>query len=420
MNLGVVPYLDPHGGGTYQHTLAFMEALARRADRGVDNFTVFLRDASDRDRVPRTWTTQMLSPAAGFRHALRRLGGSWGRRVWRELRPARGTPVAPETIRDDEAARARLLAAGIELMLYPTVDPLSFEAGLPYVMTVHDLQFKLQPHWPEFADVSNHWDYLLRFGVRWATLLIVDSEVGREDVLQLYDGQITADRVKVLPYLPAVDLSHVPLPKDVTRVRNTYDLPERYLFYPAQFWPHKNHARIVKAIAVLRDRHNLTAPIALAGTWTGGVRARTHEDVMALASQLGVASLVHCLGYVPDEDLAALYAGAVALVMPTFFGPTNIPVLEAWSLRCPVLTSGIRGIREQVGEAAILVDPTDIESIAEGIRRLWTEDALRRTLVQRGRERIAVYPPQEFRRRFDAIVDEAVDRVRSGDAPRRV
>ena len=92
--------------------------------------------------------------------------------------------------------------------------------------------------------------------------------------------------------------------------------------------------------------------------------------------------------------ICRLYAGAVGLVMPTFFGPTNIPMLEAWAFGCPVLTSDIRGIREQVGNAAILVNPRSEEAIADGIYHLWTDENLRRILADRGRRRLASYTVQ--------------------------
>jgi glycosyltransferase involved in cell wall biosynthesis len=135
--------------------------------------------------------------------------------------------------------------------------------------------------------------------------------------------------------------------------------------------------------------------------------------MMSVAHEWGVAEQIRYLGYVPDEDMSAMYAGAAALVMPTFFGPTNIPVLEAWAFGCPVLTSDIRGIREQVGDAAVLADPRSVEAIAEGIERLWTDDGLRRRLVERGRQRLSAYTPEDYRRRLIDIVEEAKTRVRS-------
>src|ERR1051325_1432074 len=109
---------------------------------------------------------------------------------------------------------------------------------------------------------------------------------------------------------------------------------------------------------------------------------------MRTARRLGVLSQVTTLGYVFDSDMSALYRAADGLIMPTFFGPTNIPVLEAWDLGSPVLQSDIRGIREQVGDAALLADPSSVDSIANGIYRLWTEAELRRQLADRGKARV--------------------------------
>jgi glycosyltransferase involved in cell wall biosynthesis len=420
VRLGIVPYLDPLGGGTYQHSLNVLAALAERRDAGREEWIVLYREATARRPLRAAgWDARPLDPRRQLREAVATSLGAWPRRLWRALRGER-LPVAPPvgSVRDDARSRARMHAAGIELMLFPTADPLSFEAGVPYVTTVHDLQFRLQPQWPEFAGVGPHWDYLLRNGARWATLLLVDSEVGREDVLALYGDAIDADRVRVLPYLPAAYLPREVEPETVAAVRARYRLPDRYFFYPAQFWPHKNHLRIVRALSALADE-GLNPAMVLTGTHQGAVREENYRQVVGDAERLGVASRIRWLGFVPDGHMAALYAGAAALVMPTFFGPTNIPVLEAWSFGCPVLTSGIRGIREQAGDAALLVDPTSVESIADGMRRLWLDAALAARLAAAGRARLLSYTPADFRSRLDAVVDEAKARARDGRAPRR-
>jgi glycosyltransferase involved in cell wall biosynthesis len=99
--------------------------------------------------------------------------------------------------------------------------------------------------------------------------------------------------------------------------------------------------------------------------------------------------------------------------MPTFLGPTNIPVLEAWAYSCPVLTSDIRNIREQAGNAAVLVDPRSVEAIADGIYQLWTDESLRSILAEAGRRRLAAYTPGDYRRELMAILEEAKTRIRS-------
>src|SRR5262249_1488236 len=151
----------------------------------------------------------------------------------------------------------------------------------------------------------------------------------------------------------------------------------------------------------------LKLPVVFCGSYNGQIREPTFREVMTLGSHLGLEGEILYLGYVPDEDMSGLYAGAAALVMPTFFGPTNIPVLEAWGFGCPVLTSDIRGIREQAGSAAVLVDPRSVEAIADGIYQLWTDENLCHILADAGRQRLATYRPDDYRRRLVEILEEA-------------
>jgi glycosyltransferase involved in cell wall biosynthesis len=211
----------------------------------------------------------------------------------------------------------------------------------------------------------------------------------------------------VLPLLPSITLPREVNADGQKRVRKKYSLPDRYFFYPAQFWPHKNHLRIVQAMAQLRERHDLRVNILFSGYHSGEIREATFAEVTETASKLQVKDQIKYLGYVPDEDLAALYVGARALIMPTFFGATNIPPLEAWALGCPVLTSDIRGIRQQAGEASVLVDPRSVEAIAEGMRKLWTDDELCRTLVAKGTRRLELFTFEDFRKQMMEIIDEA-------------
>jgi glycosyltransferase involved in cell wall biosynthesis len=312
-------------------------------------------------------------------------------------------------------ARTMVPKLRVELMLYSAHTPLPFEAGVPYVMAIHDLQHRLQPEFPEISANGEREsrEYYLRNGARYATLLLADSEVGKEDILNFYGPYgVTADRVKVLPYLPAslaVDVSE----SEQQQVQVKYRLTDRYLFYPAQFWPHKNHSRIVQALVLLKQEHRLKIPLVFCGSHTGEIRERAFDEVRFLSSQLGLKKEICYLGYVPDEDMSGIYAGAAALVMPTFFGPTNIPVLEAWAFGCPVLTSDIQGIREQVGDAAVLVNPRSVEAIADGIYRIWTDENLGCMLGERGRQRLATYGPDDYRRRLIEILEEAKTRVRS-------
>jgi len=298
-------------------------------------------------------------------------------------------------------------ARGIDLLVFPAPAALAFECGLPYFMAIHDLQHRLQPEFPEVSNGSvwHEREYVFRNGVRFAQGILVDSEVGKEDVLNFYGDHISPDRLHVLPFLPGhpVGMERVAEARKAS-VRQRHGLPNRFFFYPAQFWLHKNHSRLIHAIHILRAVHQIDTPLVLTGSNGGGppeeARDLVFENAVALAEQLGVEDLVHYLGYVDDDEMAPLYSEATALAMPTFFGPTNIPVLEAWALSCPVLSSDIRGIRDQVGDAGVLVNPHDPYAIAEGLLSLWTDSSLRRACIQAGTQRLLAYGPSDFSRRL--------------------
>jgi hypothetical protein len=268
MRIGIVPVLNRHGGGAYQYSETLVRTLFEaRSDPRGDEFVVFADGPLDDSLVAsfrgRPWKVKSLWPqtrSQEFLDLLRHLVGEGPHReAWKRVRnwvlggsnqPGAGTPKEyvlppPPANLDQIQFRPELnrwfRRCGIDLMLYPIPNRLSFEAGIPFVMAIHDLQHRLQPEFPEVSD-NNEWEwreYCFRNAARSATLVLADSEVGKEDILRFYGAYgITADRVKVLPFLPAHYLTVEVAAGDCQRVRASYGLPERYLFYPAQFWPH--------------------------------------------------------------------------------------------------------------------------------------------------------------------------------------
>lgn len=136
-----------------------------------------------------------------------------------------------------------------------------------------------------------------------------------------------------------------------------------------------------------------------------GGRQNAYEAVVRQVQGLGLGDDVIFLGYVPDEDMPELYRRARALVMPTYYGPTNIPPLEAFAVGCPVAISGIYAMPEQAGGAALHFHPDSSEEIACCIRRLWTDDALCAELSEKGRQRAAQWGQEQFNARLRAIVE---------------
>jgi glycosyltransferase involved in cell wall biosynthesis len=321
-----------------------------------------------------------------------------------------------ESLRDPKRTAA-LNAADWLFLTAPS--EIGFLSGRPFVMPIHDLQHRLQPEFPEVSNAAEFKKREFLFGnaCRYAALIVVDSETSREDVLRCYGDRIEADRIRVLPLFPVVAASRVEDPAALAAVRARYKLPKRFFFYPAQFWSHKNHVRIIDAIAQVAARTGTRMPIAFCGLYGDPYRARAFETLMTRKTQLGLDDCVHYLGFVPDEDMPALYSQAVGLVMPTFFGPSNIPILEAWMCGCPTITSDIRGLREQSGDAAILVDPRSVDAIAAAMWRLWSEPACGTELARRGAARAQYFATTDYAALIGQIVDDVSDRVAAGRIP---
>jgi glycosyltransferase involved in cell wall biosynthesis len=281
-------------------------------------------------------------------------------------------------------------------------------------MPIHDLQHRLQPYFPEVSE-GNQWqirESLYSNAARRAAMLIADSPEGRDDILSCYGDLIPPERIAILPFLPPPHISTHNADKQISQVKERFSLPERYFFYPAQFWRHKNHEGIVRALAILRGFGRTDISVVFCGLHHGPIFGPTYRTVTRLSADLGVSRQVVTLPYVPDTMIAGLYLGSVGLVMPTFFGPTNIPILEAWRMGRPVITSNIRGCKGQAGDAALLVDITSPQAVAAAMQRLWDDRELSAKLVEAGRRMDASWTADDFAVRLREILSAASEWVK--------
>ena len=138
----------------------------------------------------------------------------------------------------------------------------------------------------------------------------------------------------------------------------------------------------------------------------GNTKQNGYEPFMAILNSEGLGQHFILPGYLPAEELAWCYRHARALVMPTFFGPTNIPPLEAMALGCPMAVSGIYGMPEQCGNAALYFRPDAPECIAEAMRLLWTDNALCLELKEKGLSRTKLYNILHFKRQLVRIIGQ--------------
>lgn len=415
MKLGLLFIGNPRDGGLYQHSLSILASLRNRGDKLV----VFNLSASD---LPVESSVNFKTSNSLKYFMLKDLGIN----VYMRFRHLKNTKVARningQIVVNKPSAMIRWVSRlftwsdtlllnlfvklnGINILILTAPTHLSFRLiKTPFVMPIHDLQHKLNPQFIEVSaeGVWEEREYLFSNAIKNAEMVLVDSEIGREDVLNFYPTD--PNKVRVLPFTPPNYLRSDYSKQEINKIKERYHLPPRFLFYPANFWSHKNHKLIIQALNYIKINHNLEIPVVFIGSKQ--IYFQVFDKIWELVTSFGLENQIHYLGYVPNEDIGCLYKLAEALVMPTFFGPTNYPYLEAFALGCPVIGSNIRGIREQIGNAGLLVDPNSPQELTASILKIWNDPRTREALIKRGYERIKAWNFEVFSETLNKFVNE--------------
>ncbi|GGI29152.1 glycosyltransferase [Bradyrhizobium guangdongense] len=277
----------------------------------------------------------------------------------------------------------KLSRAGVDIVYFTTTSNWNLVLyKLPFIITIFDGCFRDSPEFDEvreFAQFERR-DIVWRSAATKAAVVITNADELIDMLCRRY--AMERDHAVCIPFSPSVYVSRPGTSEEAAdaAILSKHDLEPGYLFYPAQFWSHKNHATILLAMRLLRDqgeRHTLV----LCGSDPG---ARTAFE--ALVAQYELGDSVRMLGFVPSAELGALYRGAKALVMATYFGPTNLPPLEAWAVGTPVIYP--EAFKAQAGDAAVLFDYDDPASLAEAITKVGSAEE-RTRLAAAGKQRLA-------------------------------
>ncbi|MBL8550623.1 MAG: glycosyltransferase [Hyphomonadaceae bacterium] len=277
----------------------------------------------------------------------------------------------------DDAAAAR----NCDMLWFNNIEPI--HNGVPYIFNIFDLQHRLQPFFPEVSGQGQfrHREGAYAESLQRAAYVITASEETREQVAHFYG--VPLERIRVIPFPTPQAALEAPANAGVTEaeLRAKHGVTRPYLFYPAQFWPHKNHISLLYALRLLVHEHGLDLSLVLTGADHGNA-----GYVRDTAAALGLADRVHLIGFVPHDELVPLYRHAAALSYMTYFGPDNLPPLEAFALGCPVVMSHIPGVEKLYEDAAIYVSLKDERDIADGIRRVFDDPDATRRRVEKGRK----------------------------------
>ena len=351
MRVGLVAMSSPKLGGTYQYTLSMIEALKGLPEVHLTLFVPYGNEAYVDLGLP-----------------LVRLPG-FGVAIGQMIRRGLGASGSVDDF------------SGIDLLVAPIYTTRLLSFGRPFVYTLHDLQERYYPG--NFTLAQRLWRAISnQVLTARAAGVICESEYVRSDIEKFL--KVDRSRIFVIPGPPVSSLTAVDLKtQELAGLKASLSLPDDFVFYPAQLFPHKNHVRLIRAFARLgsefRDVHLL---------FTGDKRYE-YQRILRCAEELGLSGRVRYLGYIDTQSLAAAYRLARCVAIPTLFESISIPMYEAFSLGVPVCASNVFALPEQAGDAALLFDPLSVDDIAEKLASMLGDDELRGHLVARGRIRIA-------------------------------
>jgi glycosyltransferase involved in cell wall biosynthesis len=276
--------------------------------------------------------------------------GEWSGSVERVV--VRSTASADEL--HDRLARFDLLYCPL-LFLDPEEPP------IPSVVAIPDLQHLTYPEFfpPEILGLRLR---RLRPSAVRARRVLTISEFSRDEIVRAF--HLPAERVAVTPLDCGPEFRRPRDPERLRRVRERHRLPESWLFYPANDWPHKNHATLFRALAILRQRTEAAPALILTGARVAGT------DLEGEARRAGVADLVRHLGWIDADELPDLYDGACCVPFVSLFEGFGMPVVEAMRRNSPLLLSDRTSLPEVSGGHALLVNAADPAAIAGGLERI--------------------------------------------------
>jgi glycosyltransferase involved in cell wall biosynthesis len=267
-----------------------------------------------------------------------------------------------------------------------------------FITTVWDLAHR---DFVEFSEVRSNFEFDIRERIYVNTLkkaiaVLTDSYLGKQNIIRRYG--VDEKRVYIAKF--TATLQSIVGQKFID-VRNKFRIKNDYIYYPAQFWSHKNHIYILDAIKIIKEKFNIIIDAVFTGNDYGNL-----NYILDYSRKIGVNEQIYYLGFVESELITNLYKQSMALVMPTYFGPTNLPPLEAFSLGVPVFYSDLGGLREQVGDAAILININNPEDLAIKLLKLIKNEISKDELIAKGKNKLREFTDNDFANIIIDILNE--------------
>lgn len=268
-------------------------------------------------------------------------------------------------------------------LLHCPKSAIPFFSPCPVVVTLHDLIPIKHPETEKFV-ARVYWRLQIPIAAKRSDFIITDSEHARKEIID--DFNVAPELVKaiMLGFNPAMSVACTPEAAEM--VRQKYRLPERYILYVGTIQPRKNIPTLLEAFNILKRDNGIPHRLVIVGR-----KGWLYDELFARISELGRGDDVIFTGFVPDEELPAIYAGADMFAYLSFFEGFGLPPLEAMACGVPVVVSNTSSLPEVVGDAGIAVEPGDVAAVAAAILKILTNIEFATELRERGLRRSAAF-----------------------------
>ena len=297
-----------------------------------------------------------------------------------------------------------------ELVHYPYFEPFFLSLPLsfskPSVVTVHDLTPLVFPkYFPSGIRGLLKWN-IQKFNLKKMSAIITDSESSKKDIMTY--ANISSNMIHVIYLAASEGFRRIPDNESVEKTRKKYNLPKEFALYVGDATWNKNLPRLIKAI---KQSNTPFVMVGKAVQDTHFDRVNPwNEDLVEINKLVEGDKRIVRLGFVPQEDLIALYNLAKIFVMPSLYEGFGLPLLEAMACGCPVITTREGSIPEVVGDCAFFVDAYSIQSIEGGIRNVLGNERLRNSLSKKGLERKKSFSWEKTARKTQGVYESILER----------
>lgn len=273
---------------------------------------------------------------------------------------------------------------GIDVFHSPTFHMPIFTPGIKKVITIHDLiLLKFPQTYPR--NFVRYAALMLRIGIKAADAIIVPSESTKKDIIEIF--KVKADKIYIIPYGVRHGLNIINDNHHLADIKNKYNLPDNFILFISTIEPRKNLEGLIRAYSNIR-KTGISHKLVVCG---GKGWLNEYERITKIAGELGVTEHISFIGYLPDEDISAIYNLAALFVYPSFYEGFGFPPLEAMACGCPVITSNTSSLGEVVGDAAITVDPHNLEELTRAMYLVLTSAELKSKMKKQGLKRVKMF-----------------------------